>query len=137
MMINYAMITYVSMQRINKFLNSEEFAPNNVINNLSENALEIKSGIFSWGENEPTLRNINLTVKRGTLTAVVGPVGCGKTSLISALLGEIDKIQGHVNVDGKIAYVSQQVKPQQKWLLLVSFTCALRRGFKMLRCKTT
>ena len=42
--------------------------------------------------------SINLTVKEGALIAVVGQVGCGKTSLLSAILGEMEKVQGRVNV---------------------------------------
>ncbi len=39
-----------------------------------------------------------MTVKPGELIAVVGQVGAGKSSLISALLGEMDKINGHVSL---------------------------------------
>lgn len=39
---------------------------------------------------------------------VVGSVGCGKTSLISSVLGEMYKSKGNFNVDGSIAFVSQQ-----------------------------
>lgn len=45
----------------------------------------------------PTLRNINLQVEQGQLIAVVGTVGSGKSSLLSALLGEMEKINGRVN----------------------------------------
>lgn len=69
------------------------------------------SGTFSWGGEEKTLKNINLSVKKANLTAVVGSVGCGKSSLISALLGEMEKLLGTVNVDGKVAFV-----PQQAWI---------------------
>lgn len=111
MVINFVMIAYVSVKRLNKFMNAEELDPNNVSNNPSLNALEIEDGEFSWGEEVPTLKNINMHVKKGNLTAVVGQVGCGKTSLISALLGEMEKNRGNVNVDGSIAYV-----PQQAWI---------------------
>ena len=40
--------------------------------------------------------SIDLSVKGGELVAVVGPVGAGKSSLISALLGEMDKLNGQV-----------------------------------------
>ena len=40
--------------------------------------------------------SINLTVKPGELVAVVGQVGAGKSSLVSALLGEMEKINGYV-----------------------------------------
>ena len=42
--------------------------------------------------------SINLQVPDGQLVAVVGQVGCGKSSLISAFLGEMEKLSGHVNV---------------------------------------
>ena len=54
------------------------------------------------------LNDINLSIKKGKLCAVVGTVGSGKSSFLSALLGEMDKISGNVEVNGKVAYVSQQ-----------------------------
>lgn len=55
----------------------------------------------------PTLTNINLSVPQRSLTAVVGRVGQGKSSLMSALIGEMYKRQGNVIVSGSVAYVSQ------------------------------
>ena len=57
------------------------------------------------------LKDIDLTIRKGTLTAIVGPVGSGKSSLIGALLGELEVDSGAVNVGGKVAYV-----PQQAWM---------------------
>lgn len=101
------MMAWVSLKRLNKFLNSKELDPTNVSHNSSEYSLLIKNGNFSWGGDEITLKNINLSVSEGILLAVVGAVGSGKSSLISALLGEMEKHSGNVNVDGNIAYVSQ------------------------------
>ena len=42
--------------------------------------------------------SINLDVPDGQLVAVVGQVGAGKSSLVSAFLGEMEKIQGRVTV---------------------------------------
>ncbi|KAF9909398.1 hypothetical protein BX616_011195 [Lobosporangium transversale] len=55
----------------------------------------------------PTLTNINLTISRGDLTAVVGRVGQGKTSLLNAIIGDMYKRQGSVKVYGRLAYVAQ------------------------------
>jgi len=44
------------------------------------------------------LENINLSVKKGELVVVVGPVGCSKTSLLMAILGELSVISGSVTV---------------------------------------
>lgn len=57
------------------------------------------------------LKNINVSVDKRKCVAVVGAVGSGKSSLISAFLGEMDKVSGRVNTVGKIAYV-----PQQAWI---------------------
>lgn len=72
-----------------------------------EHPLTIEGGTFSWGE-DPILKDINVQIRKGTLTAVVGTVGSGKSSLVSAFLGEMDKISGKVNSYGTVAYVSQQ-----------------------------
>jgi len=61
----------------------------------------IKNGSFAWEKDENTLKNINLTVEKGSLVAVVGSVGCGKSSLLSAILGEINSTSGSVNTKVK------------------------------------
>ncbi|KAL6447244.1 hypothetical protein ACFW04_001485 [Cataglyphis niger] len=74
-------------------------------------ALVIENGSFSWDTEQierPTLQNINFHVEQGQLVAIVGTVGSGKSSLLSALLGEMVKLSGKVNTKGSIAYVSQQ-----------------------------
>lgn len=44
------------------------------------------------------LFSITFSVPEGSLVAVVGQVGCGKSSLLSALLAEMDKVEGHVAI---------------------------------------
>lgn len=138
MMIAFIMQAWVSVQRINKFMNAEEIDPDSVTHNASEDSLTITDGTFTWGGETTTLKNINLKVKKGNLTAVVGSVGCGKTSLISALLGEMEKIKGSANVDGRIAYVPQQGKPQLSGIrqILVKLCMGFQLGFKTQRLRT-
>ncbi|CAH1105175.1 unnamed protein product [Psylliodes chrysocephalus] len=108
MMISNLVQTWVSVKRINRFMNAEELDPDNVHHEPSEDSpLIIENGTFSWG-GDPILKNININLKKKTLTAVVGTVGSGKSSLVSAFLGEMDKISGRVNSYGQVAYVSQQ-----------------------------
>lgn len=58
------------------------------------------------------MSNINLDIPIGSLVAVVGSTGEGKTSLISAMLGEIPPVtSATVNIRGKVAYV-----PQVSWI---------------------
>ncbi|XP_058451160.1 multidrug resistance-associated protein 1 isoform X7 [Malaya genurostris] len=109
MLISNLVQTSVSVKRINKFLNQEELDPENVQHDEKESCpLVIENGVFSWGEEETTLKNVNLKIEKNQLAAIVGTVGSGKSSILSALLGEMDKISGRVNTIGKIAYVSQQ-----------------------------
>ena len=77
-------------------------------------SISVRGGIFRWDKDESqpaTLTGVNLTVPRGSLTAVVGQVGSGKSSLISAILGEMEKEEGTVKIRGNVAYV-----PQLAWL---------------------
>jgi len=60
----------------------------------------------------PTLRELNVRIKRGELVALVGRVGSGKSSVVQALLGEMEKKAGRVEVHGRVAYV-----PQQAWIV--------------------
>lgn len=52
----------------------------------------------SWGTAAPILSELNFTVKSGELIAVIGRVGCGKSSLLSAILGEMRKLDGTIDV---------------------------------------
>lgn len=69
--------------------------------------ISVNNGTFSWikpedneeKEFKPTLRSINLNVTRGSLVAVVGQVGSGKSSLLSAILGDMSKLSGSVSVN--------------------------------------
>ncbi|KAG0368491.1 hypothetical protein BGX24_002797 [Mortierella sp. AD032] len=64
---------------------------------------------------QPTLQHISLSMTKGSLTAVVGRIGQGKSSLLNAILGEMYTLQGRVTVRGRIAYV-----PQHAWILNAS-----------------
>ncbi|XP_059617049.1 multidrug resistance-associated protein 1 isoform X6 [Phlebotomus argentipes] len=109
MLISNMVQTSVSVKRINKFMNSEELDPTNVQQDPKDDAaLVIENGQFSWGGDETVLRDINMRVEREKVVAVVGTVGSGKSSLVSAYLGELEKLQGRVVTNGRIAYVSQQ-----------------------------
>ncbi|KAG6837247.1 hypothetical protein H0H93_012642 [Arthromyces matolae] len=55
--------------------------------------------------------NINMRVPRGTLVAVVGRVGSGKSSLLQGLIGEMRHIGGSFSFGGKVAYC-----PQTAWI---------------------
>ncbi|MBN3324023.1 ABCC8 protein, partial [Atractosteus spatula] len=59
--------------------------------------IKITNGYFTWmPDGSPTLSNIDIKIPYGQLTMIVGQVGCGKSSLLLAALGEMQKISGSV-----------------------------------------
>ncbi|XP_068923442.1 ATP-binding cassette sub-family C member 4 isoform X2 [Petaurus breviceps papuanus] len=101
----------ISIQRIKKFLILDEVSLSSIHLPKDEKALvHIQDFTSYWDKSSeiPTLQNLSFTVRPRELLAVVGPVGSGKSSLLSAVLGELPKYEGLVNVKGTIAYVSQQ-----------------------------
>lgn len=75
---------------------------------VADAAVKVEHGCFSWeGDEEQAswrLEDIELTIPHGQLVALVGSVGAGKSSILSALLGEMKKDAGKVVIN-----VSDQV----------------------------
>ncbi|XP_013391801.1 multidrug resistance-associated protein 1-like [Lingula anatina] len=110
MMISFVVQANVSIKRLSNFLCNEDIDPNNVHHNPNaRHPIEIRNGKFSWSKGDRVvLEDVNLEVPDGKLVAVVGQVGAGKSSLLSAILGEMQKVEGSVNLKGSVAYVAQQ-----------------------------
>ncbi|KAG8182122.1 hypothetical protein JTE90_002616 [Oedothorax gibbosus] len=104
----------ISLGRIRKFLHAENKIPEVVGNKPGKgDCLTICDASFSWSpDGECFLKDINLSVSKGKLIAVIGPVGAGKSSLLSAVLGEMYRRKGLIDIEGDIAYV-----PQHPWVL--------------------
>lgn len=101
----------VSVRRIKNFLLLEEL-PERKAQEPSDGKAIVHVQDFTafWDKalDTPTLQGLSFTARPGELLAVVGPVGAGKSSLLSAVLGELPPTSGLVSVHGRIAYVSQQ-----------------------------
>ena len=61
--------------------------------------LEINNVNFSYSENKRLIENLNLKVKPGNRIAIVGPTGCGKTTIINLLMRFYDVTSGEIKVD--------------------------------------
>nr|QEY08340.1 ATP-binding cassette sub-family C member 4c [Crocus sativus] len=102
----------ISLERLDAYMTSEDLCKEAVersfgCNDQSAPAVEVVDGFFSWGKIDdedtdggPVLKGINVDIKRGSLAAIVGTVGAGKSSFLSALLGEMQKISGKECVRG-------------------------------------
>ncbi|KAM9674301.1 ATP-binding cassette sub-family C member 4-like [Dama dama] len=101
----------VCIQRIKNFLLLDEISQHNPqLSSDGETMVNVQDFTAFWekASGTPTLQGLSFTVRPGELLAVVRPVGSGKSSLLSSLLGELLPSQGKVSVHGRIAYVSQQ-----------------------------
>ncbi|MFH1905001.1 MAG: ABC transporter ATP-binding protein [bacterium] len=100
---NTMAITTISLRRIFEILNTPV-----EIKNVSEavavkkfqGEVRFKNVSFEYEEENPVLKNINLTIHAGKTIALVGETGCGKTTLASLLLRFYDVKSGSITIDG-------------------------------------
>ena len=135
--IVYLFQASVSVKRIDKYMNSSELNENAVTkinssepkdlppNNQNEEqpAIKLDNASFRWSSDDQKLclQNISLEIPKRSLVAIVGQVGSGKSSLLSAMLGEMEPVASEENkeknetdknssviIDGSLAYAAQQ-----------------------------
>ena len=63
--------------------------------------VEFRNMSFSYIPGIPIIKNFNLKVEPGSLTAIVGPTGAGKTTIINLLMRFYDPQEGEIIIDGK------------------------------------
>ncbi|KAK8761772.1 hypothetical protein V5799_026965 [Amblyomma americanum] len=103
----------VSLRRINEYLRSDDLDPAAVQNDANqEEAVKVRDASFAWSrDGAAMLTDVTMDVPKRSLVAVVGSVGSGKSSLLSACLGDMVKLKGSVTICGSVAY-----SPQQAWI---------------------
>ncbi|XP_071807652.1 ATP-binding cassette sub-family C member 9-like [Asterias amurensis] len=81
--------------------------------------IKITDATLTWEDpSTPVLKNINLEIETGKLTAIVGEIGSGKSSIVSSMLGEIKLVSGDItwrSDKNKVAYANQKA-----WLINAS-----------------
>lgn len=93
-----------SMRRLNGILNTKPDIDDlekadDVLQNI-EGKIEFRSVSFAY-KDVTVLKDINLKIKKGMTLAIVGPTGCGKSSLINLIPRMFDATEGEVLIDGK------------------------------------
>ncbi|WP_277345897.1 ABC transporter ATP-binding protein [Paenibacillus sp. HB172176] len=99
----------------------EAFDQGNSLEHKQQQSLNIDNLSFAYKEDEPILRNINLEIEAGKVTAIVGPSGSGKTTLFSLLERFYEPSSGSIRIGeqniadtslrswrSRIGYVSQE-----------------------------
>ncbi|ALF22348.1 ABC transporter ATP-binding protein/permease [Fusobacterium animalis] len=93
-------ITGVSAaENIISFVDSPERNNNGNKEFKNENDIKISKLNFSYPDGTQSLKDIDMSFKKGNLTAVVGHSGCGKSTLVSVLSGELKSKENEIFVD--------------------------------------
>ncbi|KAM9804854.1 LOW QUALITY PROTEIN: ATP-binding cassette sub-family C member 4-like [Neosynchiropus ocellatus] len=103
----------VSTRRIQNFLLLDEVSQKHLRlpeADPGDYSLMVRDLKCSWDPtlDASTLKNVSFSVKPEQLLAVIGPVGAGKSSLLSAILGELTHQSGVINIKGELTYACQQ-----------------------------
>ena len=121
-MINALIQANVSFKRLKEFLSLDNinwltyysFAHSNNESESNETLLmDINNADFKWKKDDSSVLNeLNLKVKQGQLIGIIGKVGCGKSSLLHAIMAEITKTFGSIKINAEVcsngfAYVGQ------------------------------
>ncbi|KAJ9559656.1 hypothetical protein OSB04_004816 [Centaurea solstitialis] len=120
--INGLIDAVISTRRLTKFLSCFEHEPHRGQTDNSSSASEevdivMKDACCAWSSSdqevkEMILDHVNLAIPKGSLVAVIGEVGSGKSSLLNSILGEMKLVKGSIYSSGSVAYV-----PQIPWIL--------------------
>ncbi|SCU77356.1 LAME_0A00826g1_1 [Lachancea meyersii CBS 8951] len=96
-MLSFVIQSKVSLDRVQDFLDEEETEKYEQIT-VDSKRIGFENATFSWDRSTADfkLKNLSLDFKMGKLNVVIGPTGSGKTSLLMALLGEMDLLSGKV-----------------------------------------
>uniref|UniRef100_A0A8C5L1D2 ATP-binding cassette, sub-family member 2 n=1 Tax=Jaculus jaculus TaxID=51337 RepID=A0A8C5L1D2_JACJA len=113
MVVSFILQASVSTERLEKYLGGDDLDTSAIRHVCNfDKAVQFSEASFTWDRDlETTIQDVNLDILPGQLVAVVGTVGSGKSSLMSAMLGEMEHVHGHITIKGTTAYV-----PQQAWI---------------------
>ena len=75
-------------------------SPDAVVLGEAEGNVNLENVAFTYVPDKKLIENLNLSVKSGQRIAIVGPTGCGKTTLINLLMRFYDVDSGSISVDG-------------------------------------
>ncbi|WP_339019692.1 ABC transporter ATP-binding protein/permease [Fusobacterium animalis] len=98
-LFHVAMTGVSAAENIISFVDSPERNINGNKEFKNENEIKISKLNFSYPDGTQSLKDIDMSFKKGNLTAVVGHSGCGKSTLVSVLSGELKSKENEIFVD--------------------------------------
>jgi ABC-type multidrug transport system fused ATPase/permease subunit len=111
------MAARVGARRVISFLAQPTLSPPAKPRVPSLSAIRLDNLSLAYPGQETILSDIHLEIRAGEAVAIVGPVGCGKSALIHAILGEMCPAAGRVSFDAPLSPPAIAFVPQSPWIL--------------------
>lgn len=123
--INSIQSSLASAERVFSVLDEIDEAPDNNENDsadTSKGLVEFKDVSFRYVEDRPLIDGLSLTAKPGSITAIVGPTGAGKTTIVNLLMRFYDINGGHIYLDGTDIYTMSRDKLRSNFGMVLQDT---------------
>ncbi len=96
--------SFSSLKRVYELIDEKEIVENNSDIESLDGKIDIDDISFGYVENKTLIKNVSLNIKKGDHIAIVGPTGCGKTTLINLIMRFYDVNSGKIMIDDKNIY---------------------------------
>ncbi len=88
------------LNRLEKLANYQDTALQGTLPATLTSQIAVENLCFSYDDAQPVLKGVTMTIKKGKKIAVTGRSGCGKTTLIRLLSGDLQGFSGSIQYDG-------------------------------------
>lgn len=115
---------YASARRIQNVMNIEDEPSdeNNLVLSVCDGSVDIENVDFSYSESKKLIQNLNVKVSPGQKVAIVGPTGCGKSTMINLLMRFYDVNAGDIKMSGKSIYEITRASMRSKYGMVLQDT---------------
>lgn len=115
---------YASARRVENVMNidDEPSDEQNIVLSVCDGSVEFNDVNFSYTENKKLIQNLNVKVSPGQKVAIVGPTGCGKSTIINLLMRFYDVNSGDIKISGKSIYEITRASMRSKYGMVLQDT---------------
>ncbi|MBQ9506942.1 MAG: ABC transporter ATP-binding protein [Clostridia bacterium] len=131
--INNIQSSLASAERVFALMDEEEESPDDTTNDGKDDLrgkIEFRNVSFRYKEDVPLIDNLDLTAPAGSTTAIVGPTGAGKTTIVNLLMRFYDVNGGHIYLDGVDIYTMSRDKLRENFGMVLQDTWLFKGTIK-------
>ena len=131
--INNIQSSLASAERVFALMDEEEESPDDTTNDGEDDLrgrITFKNVSFRYKEDVPLIENLDLTAPAGSTTAIVGPTGAGKTTIVNLLMRFYDVNGGHIYLDGVDIYTMSRDKLRENFGMVLQDTWLFKGTIK-------